>query len=212
MSRMADASLESRRDGFLAAGATFVDVVARIRADQWTAPGLGVWKVRALVGHTNRSLVTLATYLQQPVEVVELATPAAYFVAVRGVAPADEVERRGVQAGEALGDDPATVVQASYDAASHALNDNGSADPAIHTAGGGMALSAYLSTRTFELVAHTLDIAAATGVGVLVPPAPMIEAMALAAELAATKTDAGAVLSALLGRRSLPQGYSVIDM
>ena len=44
---------------FLDAAATVADLVARIPGGAWDGPGLGVWDLRALVGHTSRSLVTV---------------------------------------------------------------------------------------------------------------------------------------------------------
>ena len=48
----------------------------------WAGPGLGEWDLRALVGHTSRSLITVETYLGQPAETEELTSPAAYLAAV----------------------------------------------------------------------------------------------------------------------------------
>ena len=31
--------------------------------DRWERPGLGEWDIRALVGHTSRSLLTVEIYL-----------------------------------------------------------------------------------------------------------------------------------------------------
>ena len=51
---------------FLAAAGTVADLVDAIPDTGWDGPGLGVWDLRALVGHTSRSLVTVITYLGQP--------------------------------------------------------------------------------------------------------------------------------------------------
>jgi hypothetical protein len=50
---------------FEEAAQAFVDLVGRVRGD-WDRPGLGVWDLRALVGHTARALVTVTTYLDRP--------------------------------------------------------------------------------------------------------------------------------------------------
>ena len=52
---------DSRR-AFADAAAWFVDTAALV-GDRWHRPGLGEWDVRALVGHTNRSFLTVETYL-----------------------------------------------------------------------------------------------------------------------------------------------------
>ena len=41
----------------------YLATVDRIRPDQWDQPGLGVWSVRDLVGHTSRAFLTVETYL-----------------------------------------------------------------------------------------------------------------------------------------------------
>lgn len=47
---------------FADAAAWFVDVAAQV-GGRWDEPGLGEWDVRALVGHTSRSLLTVEAYL-----------------------------------------------------------------------------------------------------------------------------------------------------
>jgi len=44
---------------FLAAAGTVAALVDAIPDTGWDGPGLGVWDLRALVGHTSRSLVTV---------------------------------------------------------------------------------------------------------------------------------------------------------
>jgi hypothetical protein len=84
-------------------------------------------------------------------------------------------------------------------------------DAVVETRVGSMTLIGYLPTRTFELVVHSLDLVAATGVAV---PAETVEPIAaclqLAARLAATTADAGDLLLALTGRRPLPAGFTVL--
>ncbi|HEX8582687.1 MAG TPA: maleylpyruvate isomerase N-terminal domain-containing protein, partial [Acidimicrobiales bacterium] len=141
------------RTAFLDAAATVADLVGRIPGDAWDGPGLGVWDLRALVGHTARSLITVSTYLAQRAAAVEVPTPEAYYVAVAGAGGADTaaVAQRGVAAGAALGDDPATAFRALRDDAAEALRHTGD-DDVVPTVAGGMRVGAYLPTRTFELV------------------------------------------------------------
>ncbi len=51
--------------GFAAAYASAAwlaaDVVDRIDDALWSAPGLGEWDLRALIGHTSRATVTVLT-------------------------------------------------------------------------------------------------------------------------------------------------------
>ena len=67
---------------------------------------------------------------------------------------------RGREAGAALGADPAAAVAGI---AARVLPVVGACDgtEVITTIAGGMRLADYLPTRTFELVVHTADLAAA---------------------------------------------------
>ena len=186
-------------------------LVGTILPERWDGLGLGEWDLRALVGHTSRSLLTVETYLQRPAEQEDLATAAAYVAAGRRLA-ADAgggVAQRGRDAGEALGPRPAEAFTAIVDRVLPQCERGD--DPVIATIAGGMRLSVYLETRTFELVVHGVDIADALGVA---PPAFGIEVWRAALELTAAVialTDKGpAVVRALTGRARLPEGFSVV--
>ena len=197
------------RETFAEAARTFADLVRRIPPNRWDGPGLGEWDLRSLVGHTSRSLITVETYLGQPADTEEVPTPAAYYVAVAGIDPAGVVGR-GVAAGQALGENPAESVDALAERVPALVETAG--NPLITTAAGGMRLETYLPTRSFELVVHSLDIAAA------VPDVEMPEfsdqLLGQVARVAAT----GAVLLghgvelmlALTGRATLSPGFSVV--
>ncbi|HEU5038920.1 MAG TPA: maleylpyruvate isomerase N-terminal domain-containing protein [Nocardioides sp.] len=200
------------RHTFDAAAVAFLDLAARVPLDRYAEPGLGEWDVRALIGHTSRSLVTVTTYLGTRAASVAVESPAAYYVAVNRFVDAeagDAIRRRGVDAGLALGDDPlATLRQqkADADAALDALD----GDPVVETIAGGMRVSDYLPTRTFELTVHSLDIARATGLDFTAPSAALAEALALAGESAVELGLGADVLLALTGRQPLPPGCSVV--
>ena len=182
--------------------------MAAIPPGQWTAPGLGEWDLRALVGHTSRSLITVETYLTQPATTEDLTSPAEYLAAVARVDPAS-VADRGRAAGAALGEDPATAVRDLVDRVLPLVG--GDHDPLITTAGGGMRLRQYLPTRTFELVVHGLDIAQAAGL-----PAPdysaglLAEVLQLVVAAAVLEGRGSELLLALTGRTGLPAGFSVV--
>ena len=53
--------MSTPRTTFLAAAGTVADLVDAIPDTAWDGPGLGEWDLRALVGHTSRSLVTVVT-------------------------------------------------------------------------------------------------------------------------------------------------------
>jgi uncharacterized protein (TIGR03083 family) len=196
---------------FLDAAATVADLVARIPGDAWDGPGLGVWNLRALVGHTSRSLVTVSTYLAQRAPAIEVPTPEAYYAAIAGALSADTaaVAQRGVAAGAALGDDPAAAFRTLRDDAAEALRRVEDAD-VVPTIAGGMRVGAYLPTRTFELAVHGGDIAAATGLPVAFAPAVLAAAAALAARVAVELGRGPVLLAAVTGRAALPPGFSVV--
>jgi uncharacterized protein (TIGR03083 family) len=195
-------------DHFGEAAEAYAGLVAAIQPDQWTAPGLGEWDLRALVGHTSRSLITVETYLGLPADREVLASPAAYLAAVAAVDPASVVDR-GRAAGEALGDDPVGFVRGLIDRVLPLVA--GEDDPLITTILGGMRLRQYLPTRNFELVVHSLDIARAAGL-----PAPdysvglLTEVLELTAAAAVLGGRGPELLLALTGRTTLSAGFSVV--
>src|SRR5918998_176288 len=99
---------ESRR-AFAEAAAEFVRSAALV-GDRWEEPGLGEWDVRALVGHTSRSLLTVEAYLARPADAVEIGSAVGYFRATRAVATGAAVAERGRAAGVSLGDAPSGAV------------------------------------------------------------------------------------------------------
>jgi hypothetical protein len=202
--------IDSRRP-FLAAAEAFVEQVSRIPHDALTGPGLGEWDLRALVGHASRSLVTVDTYLEQPTTEEAVPTAAAYYAAIAaaGGAGGPEIVERGRAAGVALGDDPAGYVAALFGRVRDKVD---AVDPSylLTTIVGGMRLDEYLRTRTFELVVHGLDIAAATGVEPELAEEPLVDAATLACEVAVTTGRGRELLLALTGRADLPTGFSVV--
>ncbi len=197
------------RETFAEATRTFVALVARIPQNRWNDPGLGEWNLRSLVGHTSRSLVTVENYLGQPTEMEEVPSPAAYYVAIAGIDHA-AVVGRGVEAGRALGENPAEFVAALAGRVLARVETAG--NPLMHTAAGGMRLENYLPTRTLELVVHSLDIA--TAVPDIEPPEfsdQLLSEVARVAATAAVLRGSGVELMlALTGRATLGQGFSVV--
>jgi hypothetical protein len=167
--------------------------------DRWAAPGLGEWDVRALVGHTSRSFLTVESYLARPADAVEIGSAADYYAATRAAAASPAVAERGRDAGAALGAEPVVAVQ---EIAARVLDQVGRCDGTelVTTIAGGMRLADYLPTRTFELVVHGLDLARALGEPLDVPALPAAHALALVAELAVSGGQAGPLLLAATGR------------
>jgi uncharacterized protein (TIGR03083 family) len=195
---------------YLSAADSFAELVDRIDPATFSGPGLGEWDLRALVGHTSRALLTVLTYLDQPTDVEDIASPEEYFVQVARLSlDAAAIAERGRQAGSALGDDPAATVRdlVAQVAAKVAASDP---DALITTILGGMRTRAYLPTRTFELVVHSLDIATATGLDVGFSSDALDVATQLAARICVRTGQAPTLLAALTGRAALPAGFTIV--
>src|SRR4051794_23087760 len=198
---------DSRR-AFADAAGWFLRTTSLV-GDRWQQPGLGEWDVRALVGHTSRSLLTVEAYLDRPAAAVEVASAGDYFRRTRAVAAGPAVAARGREAGAALGAEPADAV-AEIARRVLALVDTRTGTELVTTIAGGMRLSDYLPTRTFELAGHTADLATALGAPPDVPATAAARALQLVAELAVTDGRAGPLLLAATGRPVPPGGLSVL--
>jgi len=201
-------SWDDSRQAFSDAAECFVRTVALV-GDRWERPGLGQWDVRSLVGHTSRALLTVESYLARPAAAVDVPSAADYFRATSAVAADSAVAARGRDAGTALGSDPATAV-AEIAARVLPIVDDRADTELVTTIAGGMRLGDYLPTRTFELVIHTLDLAAALGVQPDVPRIAAAQALHLVADLAVAGGHLGPLLLAATGRATLPAGFSVL--
>ena len=201
-------SWDESRAAFEDAGEWFVRTVALV-GDRWTQQALGEWDVRALVGHTSRSFLTVEAYLDSPAPTVEVPTATEYFRATRTIAAGPGVAQRGRDAGTALGADPAhAVAEIAERVAGDVAARNGS--ELLTTIVGGMRLADYLPTRTFELTVHTADLAMALGEPLEVPTAAAAQALAIVADLAVTDGHAGPLLLFATGRSGVAQGFSVL--
>jgi len=198
------------REAYEGAAGLFVNTVKQVGATQWEQPGLGVWTVRDLVGHTCRALLTVEMYLATPAAQREVMRPVDYYLRVQAsLADPGSVAARGRAAGLALGPDPITAVQ---DIAARVLAQVQTASDAVlvGTPVGGMRLIDYLPSRIFELTVHTLDLAAALPVTVTLPESVVAVALHLLADMALQPDKAAALLLAATGRRALPAGFSVL--
>ena len=201
-------SWQDSRQAFADAARWFVRT-SELVGDRWDEPGLGEWDVRALVGHTSRSFLTVETYLDRPAAVVEVSSAADYFRATSAAAAAPAVAARGRDAGAALGSDPATAV-AEIAARVLGLLDTRDGTELVTTIVGGMRLRDYLPTRTFELAVHTSDLATALGEPLDVPETAAAQALRVVTDLAVVGGQAGALLLVATGRPHLPTGFSVL--
>lgn len=190
---------------------TFIDVVANVRDDQWDAPGLGVWSVRSLAGHTARAVITVIDYLDlDPAAQIDMQTAGDYYGQIYlAYTNPEAIAKRGVDAGVALGDDPVSAITALVERALALLSEQ-SGDRLVSLGGMGIRIDEYLKTRVFELVVHTMDLARATGQRADFAPELIESAASLAAGIAARKGNGEQVLMALTGRETLPAGFSVV--
>jgi uncharacterized protein (TIGR03083 family) len=201
-------SWKDSRRAFADAAEWFVATAALV-ADRWDGPGLGEWDIRALVGHTSRSLLTVETYLARPADTVEIDSAVGYFRATSAAAAGPAVAQRGCDAGTALGADPAAAV-AEIAARVVPLVEAHDGTELLTTIAGGMRLADYLPTRTFELAVHTADLASALGMPLEVPATAAAQALRLITELAVAREHAGTLLLAATGRGGLPARFSVL--
>jgi Mycothiol maleylpyruvate isomerase N-terminal domain len=205
-----DFSWDESRRSFTDAAAWFVRTTALV-GNRWNQPGLGEWDIRALVGHTSRSFLTVETYLDRPAQAVDVASAADYFLrATRDPSAAAVVAARGREAGTALGTDPARAVT-QIASRVRRLVDTSDGTELVTTIVGGMRLADYLPTRTFELAVHTADLAAALGISPDdVPPTAAAQALRIVSDLTVADNHAGTLLLATTGRRGLPSNFSVL--
>jgi uncharacterized protein (TIGR03083 family) len=206
----------SFRDTYLAAADAFADLVVRLPADGWEAPGLGEWTRRDLIGHTvSSALRQVPAVLANPAGHQEILSPAGYWTFARSVPP--EIYAAAVAAstadarksGAELGEDPADEVRHLVGAAAAALAAVGD-DDLVETPAGGMRVADWLPTRTFELAVHGTDVAASAGVDFPLPGDVLAESAAVAARVAVALGVGPLLLRALTGRAALPQDFSVV--
>ncbi|MEV4709114.1 maleylpyruvate isomerase N-terminal domain-containing protein [Actinoplanes sp. NPDC049316] len=204
------------RWAYKSAAAVFSDLVHRLPADGWDGPGLGEWSLRDLVGHvTSSALRQVPAVLGSPGAGVTVDSPEGYWAFARSAPPELVAAARVAStedarsAGTALGEHPAETVTEHARQATRALSAVGDAD-VIATPVGGMRVRDWIPTRTFELVVHGLDVAAAAGVPVEYATEVVAAATIQAAGVAALGGDVTLVLRALTGRASLAPGFSVV--
>jgi uncharacterized protein (TIGR03083 family) len=196
---------------FALAARAFVDLVGRIAPDQWEQPALGSWTVRGLVGHTSRAISTVANYLgTDPAPVVTVPDAETYYAEVlEKFTNNDAIAARGVEAGDQLGDDPQRHIAEAL-ARTTALIAAESPGRIVAIGPLGIRLDEYLRTRVFELVVHSMDLGAATGLEHGMPASVVADTAALAARAAVLKGSGTDLLFALTGRGGLPQEFSIL--
>jgi uncharacterized protein (TIGR03083 family) len=201
---------------WVSAARAFADLVEHVPADRWAGPGLGEWTLRDLVGHTcSAGLRTVVTTLAHSVDTEDIPSPQEYYALATTVDPAvyaaavaastDDARRTGAE----LGDDPATPVRLLV-ADAVATVRGAVPDMLVASAGGGMRVSQWLPTRTFELAVHSLDVARAIGRPAGLSAQVIGDTAALAARIATVTGHGPDVVLALTGRGDLTRGFSVV--
>ncbi|MFI7546726.1 maleylpyruvate isomerase family mycothiol-dependent enzyme [Actinoplanes sp. NPDC049599] len=204
------------RRTYRAAAVSFADLVSRLPADRWDQPGLGDWSLRDLVGHTvSSALRQVPRVLAAPGGEVSIGSPQHYWTFARA-APAEMYAAATAassadarETGKWLGDAAAARVSELAGQATAALAAAGD-DDVVATPAGGMRVRDWVPTRTFELVVHGLDVAAAAGVPFELALDAVTESLTQAAQVAVAAGDGPLVLRALTGRSRLPEHFSVV--
>lgn len=189
---------------FKGAAESFVALVARIDAAQWEDPGLGSWTVRSLAGHTTRAILTVEAYLlgDEPGSVM-VPTAEVYYSTIHPTLDSGSIESDGVQAGLWLGEDPAATIAAAA-ARAFSLVESQPPGRILSIGGLGIPMGEYLRTRVLELLLHTVDLSAATGLEQDLPEQAVAHSIALI-ETAVRYSDHGeGRLLEVLERSSLP--------
>lgn len=195
---------------FAAAARWVTALVSQLPASAWERPGLGDWDMRGLVGHTSRAILTVYKYRATVAGREDLESPAAYFerIAVTPGADPATILERGIDAGASLGEEPGAAFSALVEQT--LANLETTQDALIACPAGGIRLSNYLPTRTFELVVHGLDIARAAGIPAEPPAEALHRAFEVVVDLAGRSGRGAEVILALTGRAALESGFSVL--
>ncbi|MDO5629336.1 MAG: maleylpyruvate isomerase N-terminal domain-containing protein [Mobilicoccus sp.] len=192
------------RRSFLDTTDAVAELVSRVPADVLAGPGLGVWDMRGLIGHTSRAMSTVITYLKMPATSVTCPDARSYYVWVSdSPQQSEKIAARGVEAGAALGDDiPAAFAGLARQVRGVLDHVPKGVDPVVSTLAGGMLLSQYLPTRTFELIVHGYDIARAANIEFAPHPEVVGETVALAARIGVALGHGPDLVPVLTGRGS----------
>ena len=196
---------------------SFLELISRIKPDQWERPGLGTWTVRSLAGHTMRAITTVNDYLAtDPPPTATCEDAEAYLLgnASGSSAPASEtnaaIAERGVVAGELLAASSSAELTQQLDRVLAMIAAQPSGRIVSVHGGRSIRLSDYLRNRNFELVVHSLDLARATGIEHRIPSRSVEDAAALAARVAVRQGRGQEFLLALAGRVPLSATFTVV--
>jgi uncharacterized protein (TIGR03083 family) len=186
----------------------FLDVLRRIRAEQWSAPGLGEWSVLELAAHASRAYTTVADYLA-PNGDIDVESAADYFRrAMPDAAVNAAIADRGRQEAESMAADPVALIEARA-ASTFDLIERAPVGAVCVSRGGTISLGDYLASRVVELSVHTVDLADAVGFEQFEPSAGAAKVTISVLGALASQPSPAVLLRALTGRVPLPLGFSV---
>jgi hypothetical protein len=198
------------REAYQQAAGFLVTTASKITAEQWDANWRGAWTVRQLVGRASRVMLRVERDLESSPPEENLTTPVAYLEKVIAT-PYDEssvpeaVETAATALGERPADELAAIDKKVSDRLARVRDDQ-----LVNTPFGGIRLDRYLPAATFQLVVHTLDLAAAIGSDDSPPAGSLTTAMDLGTRLAQQRGRAQILLLGMVGREPLPPEFSVL--
>ena len=201
------------RETLLHAGDRVVALVEdRAVADAWERPSaLPYLTVGALTAHLVRALATVVTYLHadEPGEDAPVRDAAGYLHVALSDDDLDGALHRGIRerADDSAADGPQVVGEQARAALDelHRRLPGLAIDRRVAVKDGiVLTLGQYLETRLVELVVHTDDLVASTGVGCELPAAATDTAIAVLVALARRRHGDAALLHALARRERAP--------
>lgn len=165
------------------------EAVDRLTGGQLAAPTrLGDWTVRELVAHLAMVVESVPRQLECPAPPAVEVTITGWAAATAGLAPAIDTDTRAL----AAGDDPADLLERAADRYTE-LVPPAPGDRLLAARVGAMRLDDFLVTRCVELVVHTDDLAAATGLGIPYDRQALAAAVRVLADALAAKAPGGSV-------------------
>ena len=200
---------KTAREVFREATEYYVATVSMITSGQWDSPGLGVWNVRDLVGHTSRALLTVEQYSAEPLTGAEAEGPVSFFLRAFNEADSNEIADRGKESGEGLGADPAQSLRSIADRVSDRMGDVPD-EAVLGTPRGPIRMIDYLETRVFELTIHTMDIQTAVGQPLTPPQSALQTTMRILGDLVLAHGKGAEVALTLTGRQSLSSPFRLL--
>ncbi|MFI0258563.1 sterol carrier family protein [Streptomyces sp. NPDC017056] len=165
------------------------DAVRQLSPEQFALPTrLGDWTVRELVAHLSMALEQVPAALAQPAPPAQEVTLATWPSATRALAgKVDEIARETAAAAA-----PADLLDRAAARYTEAVA-GAPGDRLLAARIGAMRLDDFLVVRCVELVVHTDDLAAATGLDIPYDRQALAAATRLLADALATKAPGGSV-------------------